>query len=216
MTAVDACIDVINDFYKRFYGDIDELKEKYINQYWICSNIKKKSLIERFKSDYDFLINYPDNLGIEKDDDRLKTINEYCEYFKSATILLSNDVFKSDFINPFTGEQAIPHDIVEAKMYLFDASSPKKAVERMNVLWQQKKELQKKDSNENSIKDEGPDTFNDIYKQFEDVGEGFSAVIDDLEYDLAFCDMTMKLGELAIASIEMYMDIKERDKLNSD
>ena len=63
--------------------------------------------------------------------------------------------FKSDFINPFTGEQAIPHDIAEAKMYLFDASSPKEAVERMNVLWQQKKELQKKDSNENSIKDEG-------------------------------------------------------------
>ncbi len=217
MTTVDACINLITDFYEGFYGKTDKLKERFINQYWVSSDIKKKSLIDRFQSDYDFLIYASDNIESEKDDNRLNIINEYRTFFKYATILLNNDVYNSDFINPFTGKQAIPHDIVEAKMYLFDASSPKEAIKKMNALWQQKKELHRKEkNNDNSTKDEVSNIYNDLKIQLEDAREGFAAIDDNLEYCIAFGDMTMKLGELAIASLEVYADVMEYENIDSE
>ncbi len=143
MTTIEECINLITDLYERFYGNTDELKEKFINQYYFSSNEKKNSLVTRFQIDYDFLLSVPDRLGIEKDDYRLKEINEYCEYFKYSTILLGNNVYNWDFCSPNDLELTFPHKIEEARMYLFDTSSPKEANEKMSVLWQQKKELQK-------------------------------------------------------------------------
>ena len=202
MVMVEACVNLITEFYESFYGNINDLKEKYINQYWVCSDIKKKSLIERFRGDYDFLMETPESLGINLDDVRYKSLSEYLVFFKCAIILLSNDVNKSDFINPFTGKQAIPHDIAEAKMYIFDASSPKEAVEIMNNIWHQKKKHQKQEKVNNYDDSQKSNIIADINRQFDDVKEELTAVHDDLEYNIAFCDMTIKLGEFALAAIE--------------
>lgn len=217
MTIAEAGIELIIDFYEGFYGKTDKLKEKFINQYWLSSNIKKKRLIERFQSDYDLLKDASDDIGSENDDKRLKNINEYRDFFKYATILLSNDVYNLVFINPFTGKKAIPHDIAEAKMYLFDASSPKEANDKMKAFRQQKKELQRKEkNNDNSTKDEESDIYNDLKKQVGDAREEFAAIDDNLEYLIAFGDMTMKLGELVVASLEMYVDVMEYENIDSE
>ncbi len=212
MTNVEASINLISDFYAKHYGNIDDLKEKYINHFWLSSKIKKEGLIDRFQSDYDFLADVPENLCINPDDDLLGNLNEYRYFFKHATILLSNDVYRSDFINPFTEKQATPHDIVEAKMFLFDASSPKEAVEKMNSLWKREKSQGEKDNDNKEIDLK----IEDIKNQIDDNTEALAVLDDDLEYLNAFCDLTMKLGKLAIVSIEEYRDKMKKDTIRED
>ncbi len=121
------------------YPPVKELKEIFIKEIYQCKDpAERNALISRYEKSYDLLDIFSESSGVKKDVELQKDLEDYKSFFKSASILLMNMKTNSNFVNRYTNEQATPHDIVLAKMFIFDASSPKEAVEKMREIYGKK------------------------------------------------------------------------------
>lgn len=165
MTVSEELIREISGFYTCSYGSVERLKKKYINEYMYYSEEKKSELLERCNVYLDWanmMIEYCKIFNVDSNDCRLELIDKYRQYFKSLSILLNNSIYKSDFINPFTNEKATPREIVEAKMFIFDTTSPKETTEVINKNHLGKKRDSSKNGNESWEEVSSVSMFNDI------------------------------------------------------
>lgn len=131
------------------YGSIDLLRKRFLCDYKILSIDKRKARVEQYEEDIERIDRMITNVELARNnntindksaDDYHFLLFEYWRYFRSAIILMNDSIYKTGFHNRFTNKQAIPRDIIEAKMFIYNVSSPQEAIEYENTMKKRKME----------------------------------------------------------------------------
>ncbi len=122
---------------KSNYGSVDYLRNKFLSDFKSLSFEERKTYAIKYMDDFEKIDRMITNVELARgkridnnEADRFHfVLFGYWRFFRSAVILLNKSLYDMDFINFYHYKPVIPRDIVEAKMFMYNVSSPKEVVE---------------------------------------------------------------------------------------